>query len=637
MESLKAPMLRDYAAASAVEWIDADGAGGISASSVLNANTRKQHALLSVLDDQDRRVVLVASLQETVVDGARSFDLATNAYFGTIHPEGYLALESFTDDPWPTWRYDFDGLSIIKQVVHVNGENTVIVVYTVVGTDRPVSIEVRPLLAFRDQHRLRSERLSPAKPWAVSRECIECMPFAEGPALYIAHPEATVETISLWYRGFMYERDRESHVECAEDLYHPGYIAMTLEPDQPRPLLFSTPSPRPISLAEEYLATERSRRAAISRIPDAEDDPFFRRLLRAADVLTYETIDGWIDVYPGLPWGEGARWRGLIGFAGLLLPRKRFDTARQYLEGVARAWQVTQAPSRFEPYTLAGQMHPADVPLWFFVAVWRYWKASDDSIFVGDVLLPTLESIANYYVGMQEVRCTLSGLIEVGYERNAGYAPTLPLGTNALWHNAQAILAELFDMRGDGKAARWRERAARTAAGIAETFPCEGRPGFADAVRLEPFWRDESLRAGQVLALGLPFLPVDNAAPVVESITRELATPYGLRTLSKADSRYLGKAEDISAMPKIWSGSVDATWFGCYCDALRRTGVTLEGTEWLKPFEAELNRRGYGQISGAFSGDAPHTPCDCLASSSALGELMRIYAREILRLPHMVW
>jgi glycogen debranching enzyme len=122
----------------------------------------------------------------------------------------------------------------------------------------------------------------------------------------------------------------------------------------------------------------------------------------------------------------------------------------------------------------------------------------------------------------------------------------------------------------------------------------------------------------------------------LQLIREHLVTPFGLRSLSFRDSRYVGNGNDVNFLPKCWSGSVDATWLGCYCDARNRAGVPLDGTQLFEPFKAELQRRGYGHISGAFAGDPPHEPCDYVASASALGEIMRIYARDILKLNYVV-
>lgn len=636
MDSCHAPQLRDYAKASAVEWIEADGMGGVASSSVINTNTRKQHGLLSADLNGEDRVILLANLQETLIAGNRLYDLATNAYFGAIHPHGYLALDVFTPVPWPTWRYVFDEAVIEKQIVTIHGEHTIVVTYTLCGGAHPMQLIVRPLLAFRRHNAVRSERGSSPDNWHVSGEFVECKPFDAGPTLYIAHPGAKVETVGLWYRGFVYEQDRLSLLECSEDLFHPGYFDITLPPNEPRSFVFSTPSPRSVELVSAYLASERDRRDAVTHIPGASSDPFFSDLSRSADGMVYEGVDGRPAIHGGLPWGEAHLYRGLIAFSGLLLTRQRFDVARDYLKGIATKWRATQAPSKFAPQMVVGHMHPSDVPLWAFVAAWRYWKATSDEKFLADELLPFLEDIAHYYLSEGEVRPTADGLLEVGHEPGADYPPALPVGTNALWYNAQMTLAELHDINTGSGSRVWRDRARRTAIAFADVFSCQTRQGLADQVILSPLRRDETIRASQVLSVGLPFCSLTDPETTLQIVREHLVTPVGLRSLSSTDPRYVGRGEDVKFLPKCWSGSVDATWFGCYCDAEKRAGVRLDYSTLFEPFKAELQRRGYGHISGAFGGDLPHEPCDYVASASALGEIMRIYAREILKLGYVV-
>jgi predicted glycogen debranching enzyme len=636
MERIRPPQIRHYPTASTLEWVETDGVGGVSASSILNANTRKQHGLLSAIREQGGRIVLVANLQETIVDETHAYDLSTNAYLGAVHPAGYLALESFTTTPWPTWRYRFETAAVEKQIVTVHGEHTVIVTYTLTYGDRPVLLVVRPLLAFRHYNAVRSERDSFPRNWQVSREFVECRPFDEGPTLFIAHPNATVETIGLWYRGFLYERDRESHLDYLEDLFHPGYFEMTLTQDTPCSLVFSSPSPRPLEMVTGYLAAERERREAVTRIAAGRTDALFEALLRSADIFIYEGINGFPAIHPGLPWGECEFYRGLIALPGLLLAPGRFEAARDYLNGMAETWRKTPSPTRFAPETVVGQMHPADVPLWLFVAGWHYWKATGDGSFAGDVLLPLLESIAERYTSGNEVRCTEEGLIEVGHEPGADYAPILPLGTNALWFNAQMILSELSELHSPTQKERWRTRAKRMQSAFMALFSREGRAEFADGVRRTPFRQDETMRPSQVLTVGLPYAVAENPRAVIQVIREHLATPLGLRTLSPGDVRYVGDGRDVKHLPKYWSGSVDPTWFGCYCDALKRAGVSISAPALFTPFEMELHQRGYGHISGACTGDRPYEPCDYVASASAVGEVLRIYAREVVQIGHAI-
>jgi len=629
------PQLRDYQTASATEWVQTDGVGGVSGSTIIGANTRKQHAVLAVPGDDGGRVVLVANLQEIVVDQGRAFDLSTNAYFGAIHPTGYESLESFTTEPWPTWTYRFEGLGggalIEKQLVMIHDEHTAVVVYRLIGGERAVSLTVRPLLAFRDHNEVLLERGHEPSNWQATTEFIECRPYRDAPTLFIAHPNAKIETVGMWYRGFIYPRDQEVHLDCIEDLFSPGSLEIGLNPNISRCLVFSTPSPRPVELVGEYIKRERERREQIAAEGGGKDDGFFRRLLEAADAFVYERLDGAPGVHPGLPWGEAGLYRGLLAFPGLFLVTRRFEMARKYLDRLAKLWQETQAPSKFCAHTVPGQMHRADVPLWLFIAAWRYWKAAGDDDYAFNSMLPLLLEIAEYYVSDSEVAHTDTMMLEVGHEQGAKYQPIIPLGTNALWFNAQMILSEMLRRTDRKRAAEWHRSAQIMVESLRKTFACVQRSGLADAVRLESFWRDETLRASQILAVGLPYCLTADPASTLRLVEQHLLTPFGLRTIAPEDGRYVGDAMDVKVLPKSWSGSVDATWLGCYCDALKRAGRSAASAAVFQPFEAELERRGVGHISGAYAGDPPHEACGYIASASATGELLRGYATHVLR------
>jgi len=639
--SIRPPQLTHYQHATQYEWLQADGLGGMAASTVIGANTRKQHGLLTINTEDAGSLVLLSNLQETAARNGRAYDLATNAYFGAIHPEGYRLLESFTLRPWPTWRFRLDGLVLQKELILVRGEHTLLAVYSIPQGSEDLKLTVRPLLAFREAGCVRSESGRYPNPWGVTSEFIECRPYENMGPLFISHPNARVETLGLWYRGFIYERDRESRVDFVEDLYHPGYIEMTISPGTPKTLIFSTPSPRGIATAGEFIETERHRRRMVTHLPDVATDPFFDSMLLAAEQFIYERPDGFLGIRAGLPFGESEVYRGLLAFPGLLLTAHRFDEARSYLSGVERDWRTAQSPFRFSPEVLPGQMHPADVPLWVFIGAWRYWKAAGDDSFIGDTILPLLQDIVENYIGAGEVRCSDDGLLAVGFEQGADYAPMYPLGTNMLWYNAQMILGALMHRHHKETALKWRARADRTLQALAMLFSCGTRPGFADAVfadtNLSPEARkDETLRASQILSIGLPYHAAPDAEAVVRLIEEKLATPYGLRTIDPGDSRYTGDGSDVMLLPKTWSGSIDPTWLGAYRDAFRYIHGIPATPPVFAPLENELRRRGLGHISGAFTGNYPHTPCDFVASASGLGETMRIYARDVLHYGHVV-
>ena len=104
------------------------------------------------------RMVLLSKLEETLVIGSRRADLSANRYPGAIHPQGYLYLREFRQDPCPTFVYEVDGVVLEKSIFMVHGENTTVIQYRLLQSPAvSCSLEIRPLIAFRDYHSITHE------------------------------------------------------------------------------------------------------------------------------------------------------------------------------------------------------------------------------------------------------------------------------------------------------------------------------------------------------------------------------------------------------------------------------------------------------------------------------------------------
>jgi len=105
------------------EWLASNGVGGFASSTISSLNTRKYHGLLvASMMPPVRRMVLLSRVEETVRCNERSFDLASNEYPGTIHPQGHSLLRAFNHEPFPRWAYQGEGWTIEKQLRMVQGE-----------------------------------------------------------------------------------------------------------------------------------------------------------------------------------------------------------------------------------------------------------------------------------------------------------------------------------------------------------------------------------------------------------------------------------------------------------------------------------------------------------------------------------
>src|SRR5215471_19079720 len=133
------------------EWLETNGIGGFASSTVSGINTRRYHGLLTAsLHPPVDRYVLLSKVEETVFLNGAMYDLSSNLYPGTIHPNGYTHLKKFRLDPFPVFTYAIGGVELEKRVFMVHGENTTVIEYSVTAGE--CTLEVRPLIAFRDYH-----------------------------------------------------------------------------------------------------------------------------------------------------------------------------------------------------------------------------------------------------------------------------------------------------------------------------------------------------------------------------------------------------------------------------------------------------------------------------------------------------
>src|SRR5882762_8295603 len=117
-------------AATSREWLETNGLGGFSSSTIIGLNTRRYHGLLTAATKPPvGRIVMLSKLEETLVIDGRRYELSTNQYPGAVHPQGFQKQTGFRMDPFPVFTYEVEGLSLEKSVFMVQGQNTVVIRY----------------------------------------------------------------------------------------------------------------------------------------------------------------------------------------------------------------------------------------------------------------------------------------------------------------------------------------------------------------------------------------------------------------------------------------------------------------------------------------------------------------------------
>jgi predicted glycogen debranching enzyme len=631
------------------EWLEANGLGGWASSTLAGAHTRRYHGILvAATQPPVGRMVLLSKLEETLVAGDEKHELGCNRYPGVVHPEGYRSLESFTQDLFPVFEYAALGVKLRKTIVAPHGENTTVVLYEVLSSPSPVTLDLRPFMAPRGSHELSrvNQFLDPRA--AFEGDVLRIQAYPGIPQVFVQAPGARFTPAPDWYRNFEYDVERERGLDFREDLFTHGVLSLEMREGDELAVIVSTTDPtgRDGKLLVEQ---ERRRREDLLRGVRPEDD--FQRALRlAADSFIVRRGDDLRTIIAGYHWFADWGRDAMIALPGLCLVTGRFDDAKKILRTFARSVSEGMLPNRFPDAGEEPEYNTVDATLWFFVAIHRYLEATGDEAFVLGEMLPVLLDIVAWHDrGTRHgIRTDQDGLLRAGapgvqltwMDAKVGDHVITPregkaVEINALWYNAIAILADLTKRGGDAKRARaLSARAKAIRSRFQEVFWNETLGCLDDVVDGDR--RDSSVRPNQLLALSLPFalLPKDKARRVLAVVDEKLLTPVGLRSLAPDDPAYHPRhtghpgARDAG----YHQGTVWSWLLGPYATALvraygaagkRRARALLEG---LRPHLADA---GIGTVSEIFDADPPHEPRGCIAQAWSVAETLRAWVEEI--------
>jgi predicted glycogen debranching enzyme len=630
------------------EWLVTNGLGGFACSTVASLNTRKYHGLLvAAMAPPVRRMVLLSRVEETIRADGRAVLLACNEYPGTIHPHGHTHLAAFNSEPHPRWAYQSDGWTIEKELRLIHGENTVLLSYTLLAGDKPVELELAPLLALRGIHELSYQwngRLTTER----SRKCRRLPATSRTPEVFFAH-DGEFRVNPQWNLNTIYRRERERGYSGLEDLWTPGLVRCVLSPGHTVHFACST---EPLDL--ERVVSKADRQPAT----DASKDHPLGTLRRACeqfivDVPRESEKEPAVAVVSNYPWGSPASRAALIGFSGLFLVTGKFEQGRALLLSLAGQLKNGLAPSDWPEDGSAPRHLSADTSLWFVHAVHQYLRYTGDETTVKGKLFDAIAEILKSYQHGTDLGIAMDadGLI-------ASHVPGMgtswmdakvgdwvitpragkPVELNALWYNAVCVAGEMAD-----RFARhaWTKQLSQLTDTIKTSFNAKfwnEREGCCFDV-IDEHGRDESIRPNQLLAISLPFavLSMDRHAAVLEKVKQLLLTPFGLRTLAPTDPNYQGRYEGnvVTRDRAYHQGSVHPWLLGPFVSAFLRVHgrgakVRQEAAAWLEPCLNHLRDAGHGHLAELFDGDEPHRPGGAIACAPAVAELLRCHVEEIL-------
>lgn len=627
------------------EWLETNGLGGWASSSVIGCNTRRYHGLLiAATKPPAERMALISKLDETVVINDERTELGTSQYQNSvIHPNGYESIEQFSKELFPQWYYRVKGIELKKTIAMIHGQNTTVVLYEIVKAPQIFRFELLPLLSVRGYHSLMHANDAVNHAFDFSDHTLQLKVYNDTPAIHIHVPGSDFHHHPNWYYHFNYAVEQYRGLDFDEDLFNPGHFSMEVKEGDTIGIVLSAENITEQN-AVELLRQEEERRKQL--IKD-KNNKTIQQLVLAADQFIVKRGEDLKTVIAGYHWFTDWGRDTMISLPGLTLSTGRFDDAKKIISAFAKSVSMGMLPNRFQDNNEPPEYNNVDGTLWYFIAVYKYLKATNDKDFVLNEILPVLKDIIDWhYKGTRfNIHADKDGLLysgEVGQQltwmdaRIGTWVVTprmgKPVEIQALWYNALKIFAELLTLNKQKKdAAQLNESAEYAKEQFNKLFWNAAKGYLYDNIDENGNAVDE-LRPNQLFAISLPFALIDDKKKVksiLSVIEKELYTPVGLRTLPQSDVHYVHQygGDQWHRDSAYHEGTVWSWLLGAYVDAimkLQAAGYKLQAKKAIDNFSYHLNEGCIGSVSEIFDADAPHHPRGCVAQAWGVAEVLRV-------------
>lgn len=544
------------------------------------------------------------------------------------------------------WTYVFDGFQIKKSIWMRYGFNETHVRFQFSGDVKKIRLWATPLFSIRDHH------------LTVNAETKDYMVLLGEHDIWVAHQDVGACRVDYGEGHFIQRNQLVSEstyiIETMrgeideERCFSPGEIWIDLDQNSSVWALIITDGNDNYSdNLEISLEKRRKYQKELLKKANAESAPkWMQRAVIGADKFVVKRGEG-LTVLAGYPWFTDWGRDTMIALPGLLLATGRTDDALQILRSFAKYVSEGMLPNLF-PDTQFDHYSPdyntVDATLWFFHAI---QVAADvvDEVEVAEEFFDKLLDIFNWHIKGTRFGIRVDekdGLLFAGDEHTQltwmdvkidDYVVTPRSGKaveiNALWIRALRILKDFaILLKHEDVAAQVGSVLAKAEASYVDRF-WNGRYLY-DVVDTPTGENDESVRPNQLFALSLvpDLLKESQKQSVLELCEKELLTPFGLRSLSTEDERYIGTYQGARNIRDLayHQGTVWAWLLGVFCEAhyaLYHDTEAIEG--YISGLIRHLDEAGLDTVSENFWGDAPFYAAGCPAQAWSQAELIRIW------------
>ena len=617
------------------EIICAGKSGAYCNTSIVSCNTRRYHGLLAVTLDRfgGDHYMLLSAVDESIIVNGKQFNLGIHCYGDIYEPRGHKYVVDFAEDPEPSITYKVGEVVFRKSLILAPDRDQLLIKYELLEAPAPVTLLLKPFLAFRNVHDLTHENAAANTSYTEAPGGVSFRMYPSFPDLYIqlSDRSAVWKSEPCWNKNITYSDEFRRGFDCTEDLFTPGSFSMRLSKGASVVLSASLAEINPAQLKRQFSTIE-------VKLPQVTG--YHDQLKCCADWLITRH-NGVAMINAGLSWLKtGLLRETLIALPGLTLyGAGKPALFEEILDNLIAA----------EQERLTIRTTQVESPLYLACTLQEYIEYGADPAKVWKKYGPTVKMVLDSYLPghRKEVTMHPNGLLWAQMDGVAlswmnayigGRAVTERAGyqieTNAFWYNAICFALEMekrYGLKDSAFISRWNPVCEQVRYSFKATFWDEESRRLADYVDAEG--RNMDTRPNQLYALWVKNSPVEEELipEVLRVVDAELVTARGIRTLSPRDSKYKGVYEGSQLERDLayHQGCTRPFLLEPYIDlSFRVKGSSFaKRAEWLiEGFWADLSKHGVGAFSELYDGDPPHEPHGTISSALSTAALLSVTA-----------
>ena len=614
------------------EIIGSNKTGAYCNTSIVCCNTRRYHGLLAVPVDAfgGAKHILLSGLDESIVLNGRKFNLGIHCYGDIYEPRGHKYIVDFEAAPVPTLTYKIGEITIKKSIILAPDSDQVMIKYELVSSPASCEVEFKPFLAYRSIHKLTGEN-------SEARTDFDEIPGGAAFNMYVGFPDLNIQFsraaefdhAPVWYKGITYSDEYRRGFDCREDLLSPGTFRLKLKKGESVVVSASVAVEDAKGLTRKFNSVVKSKGSITS----------YSDLLKYNADLLIVNRNGHKQIDAGLTWLETGLLRetitalpGLTLYAGA--GAKEFEEILDNLiaDNEERLYhKTTQVES---PLMIADILQQ-----------YIHWGADPKKVWkkYGPVIKGVIES---YLPGHRaEVALQPNGLLWAQMFRTAltsmnAYINGVPVTeragyqveVNAFWYNSICFALEMeaqYNAKNRTFQDKWSEVKAAIESNFEKYFWVEAGGYLADYV--DNNGQNMAVRYNQLFAVALDHSPVsdEHKSQVMQTISNELLTSRGLRSLSPRNEAYRG-VYDGSQIERDLAYHQGCAWISpldYFIDlSFKMVGPSFwKRAEYLvEGFYKDIYKHGVGAFSELYDGDPPHEPHGAISCACSTAALLRI-------------